>query len=188
MAVKTQKQRGATEILTDDTVHVWLPFVNPSKTIDFRSARSGDAVVLTGLCRAAKAHWGYPAEWLAAWRDDLTITPEYIATGWIGVAEVAGEMVGFYGLKLDRGAWHLEHLWLQPAWIGRGLGRVLFAEAVRAARVCGATELLIKSDPKAEAFYLKMGALRSHVETYFILGKVRRELPHLRYPVVTCPG
>lgn len=167
------------EILTDDTVHVQLRFVNPGKTIDFRLARSGDAEPLTGLCRAAKAHWGYPAEWMAAWRDDLTITPEYLATGWVGMAEIAGETVGFYGLKFDRGAWHLEHLWMQPAWIGRGFGRRLFAEAVRAARERGATELLIKSDPNAEPFYLKMGAIRSHMETYWLLGKVRRDVPHL---------
>jgi GNAT superfamily N-acetyltransferase len=180
-AVKTRNRRGATEILTDDTVRFWLVNVNSDETIAFRSACSGDVESLTGLCRAAKAHWGYPAEWLAAWRDDLTITPEYIATGWVGVAEIAGETVGFYGLKLDQGVWYLEHLWLQPVWMGRGLGRKLFSEAVCAARACGATELRIKSDPNAEAFYLKLGAIRSHVETYWLLGTVRRDLPHLRF-------
>lgn len=155
--------------------------MNPVDSLTFRPAVAADASALTALCRAAKAHWRYPAAWLAAWRDDLRVTPEYIATGWVGVAEVSGETVGFYGLKRAADGWYLEHLWLEPKWIGCGLGRALFFKSAQAARVLGATELLIKADPNAEEFYLKMGAFRTRVETYFLPGGVRRDLPHLRF-------
>lgn len=149
--------------------------------ISFRTAALVEAELLTELCRTAKAYWGYPPEWMRAWRDELRVAPSHIGVGWVGVVEVGGGIVGFYGLKNENGAWHLEHLWLQPEWIGRGLGRVLFDEAVRAARGFGAKELLIKADPNAEAFYLKMGAAHSHVESCLLLEKERRDVPHLKF-------
>ena len=33
-----------------------------------RGARATDARRLSEIARAAKAHWGYPAAWLAGWR------------------------------------------------------------------------------------------------------------------------
>lgn len=149
--------------------------------IIFRTAALAETALLTELCRVAKAYWGYPPEWMEAWRDELKIAPSHIGVGWVGVVEVGGIIAGFYGLKNENDSWHLEHLWLRPEWIGRGLGRALFGEAVRAARGRGAKELLIKSDPNAEAFYLKMGATRTRVESYFLFGLMKRELPHLRF-------
>jgi hypothetical protein len=32
-----------------------------------RLATADDTPGLTAIARAAKAHWGYPAEWLAGW-------------------------------------------------------------------------------------------------------------------------
>jgi GNAT superfamily N-acetyltransferase len=147
----------------------------------FRRAQPQDAVALTQIALAAKQSWGYPDEWMAEWRADLTITPGYIGASPVWVAELEGTAAGFLGLVRTDGHWHLEHLWVRPAWHGRGLGRALFNEAVRQARAVGATELHIKSDPNAEPFYLKMGAVRTGVEVYELLGKFRREVPQLRF-------
>ena len=147
----------------------------------FRRAKPAEAALLTGIAVTAKQSWGYPDEWIAEWRADLTITPGYIGSSPVAVAEVEGAAVGFIGLVHTDGQWDLEHLWVLPAWHGRGLGRALFAEAVRLARAAGATELCIKSDPNAESFYLKMGAVRTGHEVYELLGKIRREVPQLSY-------
>ena len=129
----------------------------------------------------SKQSWGYPDEWLAAWRADLTLSSDYICAQPVWVAEVEGATAGFLGLDRRAGVWHLEHLWLLPAFIGKGVGRLLFAEAVRQARVAGAKELQIKSDPNAEPFYLKMGAVRTGLEVYQLLGKIPREVPQMTY-------
>ncbi len=149
-----------------------------------RRAEAREADALTALCRAAKRHWGYPAEWLAAWTDELRITPAVIAAQWIYVGEEAGRTVGFFGLRRDEvhGAWHLEHLWLDPAHIGRGCGRELFGAAVRLARALGVRELHVKADPNAEGFYLKMGAVRRSQQVYELCG-TRREVPLMVYAV-----
>jgi GNAT superfamily N-acetyltransferase len=147
----------------------------------FRRAQPQEAAALTQIALTAKQSWGYPDEWMAEWRPDLTIAPGYIASSPVWVAEVEGAVVGFLGLVRADGQWWLEHLWVLPVFQGRGLGRALFDEAVRQARAVGATELLIKSDPNAEPFYLKMGAVRTGLEVYDLLGKIRREVPQLSY-------
>ena len=147
----------------------------------FRRALPQEAAVLTHIALTAKQSWGYPAEWMAEWRPDLTIAPGYIAGSPVWVAEAEGAVVGFLGLVRADSQWHLEHLWVRPEFQGRGLGRALFGEAVRQARALGATELRIKSDPNAEPFYLKMGAVRTGLDVYDLLGKIRREVPQLSY-------
>ena len=183
----------------------------------FRRALPQEAAMLTQIALTAKQSWGYPDEWMAEWRPDLTITTGYIASSPVWVVEVehrcrlpfrpaqgpelveglparclsevlraapetpAKEVAGFLGLARMDGQWHLEHLWVLPAFQGCGLGRALFDEAVRQARAVGATELHIKSDPNAEPFYLKMGAVRTGLEVYDLLGNIRREVPQLSY-------
>jgi len=154
----------------------------------FRRAEAADAPRLTAIALAGKQHWGYPDDWLAEWRPDLTITAGYLASQPVRVAELAGKVIGFAGLSMLEGRRHLEHLWLQPGLIGRGYGRALFQEAVRAARAVGDTELRIKADPNAEPFYLKMGAVRVGLDVYYLLGKHRREVPLLRYAFPTEPA
>ena len=147
----------------------------------FRRALPQEAALLTQIALTAKQSWGYPDEWMAEWRADLTVAPGYIASSPVWVVEAGGRVAGFLGLMRVGGQWHLEHLWLLPAFHGRELGRALFDEAVRQARAAGATELRIKSDPNAEPFYLKMGAVRTGLEVYELLGKIRREVPQLSY-------
>jgi GNAT superfamily N-acetyltransferase len=65
--------------------------------------------------------------------------------------------VGFYALKKGDD-YYLDHLWLLPEVIGRGLGRIAFEHAVQLARESGMSSFLIISDFHAEGFYLKMGA------------------------------
>jgi GNAT superfamily N-acetyltransferase len=72
----------------------------------------------------------------------------------------------------------MEHLWLRPAWAGRGIGRSLFEHAVRTARLRGARNVTIESDPHAEGFYLHMGARRVGEVAADVDG-ARRRLPKL---------
>jgi GNAT superfamily N-acetyltransferase len=61
--------------------------------------------------------------------------------------------------------------------MGAGVGRTLLEAANRLARDAGVRELLIESDPQAEAFYLRQGAERIGRRTSPSTG---RELPLLR--------
>lgn len=154
---------------------------NSVKPVEFRHAKTEDATYLTGIAFAGKAYWGYPPEWLELWRHDLVVTPHYIRTEPVSVAECDESIVGFTGLSTGDQGRQIEHLWLQTDSIGCGVGRRLFEEAVHLAREERVTELFVNSDPNAEGFYLKMGAERIGQEVYFLPGGIQREVPRLVY-------
>ncbi len=77
-------------------------------------AQPADAPVLSAIAWAAKAHWGYPAAWLERWRDQLTITPEFIAANETFFARIEQRAGGFHALLATEEAMRLEHLWVLP--------------------------------------------------------------------------
>ncbi len=125
--------------------------------MNLRAARPGEADRLTAIAFAAKRHWGYPEAWIERWREELTITPEYLARNPAFVAEEAGTVVAFASVTLQGPAAVLDHLWVLPVAMKHGLGRALFGQAENAARAAGATLLKVTADPHAEDFYRKMG-------------------------------
>jgi GNAT superfamily N-acetyltransferase len=133
---------------------------NPSD-FEFRRAREGDARELTRLAVAAKGHWGYSAELMQLWLPDLEFTPESIRAHHVIVALRDGEAMGVVAISGAGATVELEGLWIDPSGLGQGLGRALFTRAVAAARARGAATLVIDSDPHAEGFYRRLGAIRT---------------------------
>ncbi|MBI5770367.1 MAG: GNAT family N-acetyltransferase [Verrucomicrobia bacterium] len=123
-----------------------------------RSAETGEAAALTAIAFAAKRHWGYPEAWLERWRDALTITAGQLAAHATFVAaDEGGAALGFALLRREAGESWIEHLWVAPAAMRRGMGRALFERCEEEARKAGATRLKVEADPNAEAFYSRMG-------------------------------
>jgi ribosomal protein S18 acetylase RimI-like enzyme len=127
-----------------------------------RPANRDDAPRLTALAREAKAHWGYPAAWLEAWRDALTITPDYIDRHTVLVASSEsepGSVIGMCALEDHGDHWELAHLWVAPNAHGRGVGRALVKRALAiAARRRPGSVVRVESDPNAAGFYRRLGA------------------------------
>ncbi|MBZ0299010.1 MAG: GNAT family N-acetyltransferase [Anaerolineae bacterium] len=145
-----------------------------------RRACPDEAPLLSDLALRSKAYWGYSAEFIAACRDDLTLSEAFIRETEVFVSEdSAGKIAGFYALdrKAD-GIADLNDLFVDPASIGGGHGRALFEHAIQLARSQGCREMRIDSDPFAEPFYQKMGAERmGEVESTVFPGRM---LPLLR--------
>lgn len=144
----------------------------------FRRANFADTESLTEIAFAAKSHWGYPKSWLEAWREDLTITPEFVARHEVFAAIEQEKPVGFYALVSSDGKTELDHLWVLPERIGKGIGRQLLAHALDRARLLNIATIEIVSDPNAEAFYLKAGATRIGEVLSTVEGQ-QRSLPRL---------
>lgn len=150
-----------------------------------RPARVDEAVALTELAMRSKAHWGYDDAFMAACLDELTIRAEHIPG--VDVAELDDQIVGM--VRLEQGSsgplsgkiGTVEDLFVEPAAIGTGVGRVLFRHAVRRAAAEGVARLSIDADPNAEGFYLSMGAVRvGESPSGSIPGRL---LPHLELSV-----
>jgi len=128
--------------------------------IRIRRARAADAAALTRIAHAAKRHWGYSASLLRRWRADLSVSPETIAAAPVYCAARGAALLGFYALSGRRDRRALEHMWVRPAAMGRGVGRRLFRHLNRLLRRERVARLRIASDPHAEGFYRRMGAVR----------------------------
>jgi GNAT superfamily N-acetyltransferase len=150
-------------------------------------AKPQDADALTEIAHAAKRNWGYPERWIESWRDTLTIRAEFLAANVAWCATEDARPVGFYLLTSERDGLHLDHLWILPDAMGRGIGRALFEHAVEEARILGHRLLQIEADPNAEGFYARMGARRVG-ETITEIEGQRRELPLLVYDLQKTAG
>jgi GNAT superfamily N-acetyltransferase len=128
--------------------------------IRLRAARPGEAALLTELALRSKGYWGYDQAFLDSCRPELTIRPEEVAARCIVVAEAAGRILGFYSVDGRPPAGELGNMWVEPAWIGTGVGRRLWQHAMTTARKAGFVTLRIGADPGAEGFYRAMGAQR----------------------------
>ena len=125
-------------------------------TIAVRRARADEAAALTELVVRAKASWGYDAAFMAACRDELTVTPARIEAWSVWVAEADGQLAGMITLSLDGGA-EVEDFFVEPRFQGRGVGAALMAELLTACRAAGATALEVDADPNAEPIYARLG-------------------------------
>lgn len=126
-----------------------------------RPARPDEAEALTVLALASKAWWGYPPDFMARCRAELTLMRADLEDhrNSYAVAERDGCAVGFYGLaQLSDGEWELEALFVAPEYIGTGIGRTLLRHARDRAARAGAASILIQGDPHAHEFYIAAGA------------------------------
>ena len=142
--------------------------------LEIHPACPDDHADLTAIAQAAKAHWDYPPEWLEAWRSQLTITPEYLRAHHVFVAQGDEGIFGFAALVVEDAHAELDHFWVRPTAMGRGVGRRLFEHVVRQAERLGLAGFEIESDPYAEDFYLHLGAVRTGEVERPVLGEARR--------------
>ena len=143
-------------------------------------AQPSEAATLSAIAWAAKASWDYPSDWMQQWREQLTITPIFIAENETFGAIINRQTVAFHALVQSADVLRLEHLWVSPDWMAQGIGRALFRHAANRATARGALSLTIEADPNAEPFYRRMGAVRSGVIATEIDGR-RRDLPILTF-------
>jgi GNAT superfamily N-acetyltransferase len=126
--------------------------------VTIRRARPDEGPRLKDVAIAAKSHWGYERERVLRWADDGDFSPRALAGTDAFVADVDGRAVGWASLLRKRDGWWLEDLWVEPVWMGRGLGARLFRHAAAHARALGAERLQWEADPNAVPFYERMGA------------------------------
>lgn len=108
-------------------------------------------------------------------RLDTTVAACCFAT----VAQTGARVIGFYTLAGEAPAGVLACLFVEPDHIGGGVGRRLWQHAVDTARTLDFEQLTLDSDPFAEDFYRRMGAVRvGSVPSGSLPGRV---LPQMAY-------
>ena len=127
-----------------------------------RAARSEEAGALSALALRSKAFWGYSPAFMDACRDELTYASSQIESSdyRFSVCEVENRIVGFHGIeRLGDDKFELCALFVEPAFIGKGYGRLLMEGARKIATELGARCLIVQGDPNAENFYKAAGGV-----------------------------
>ncbi|MGB3777021.1 MAG: GNAT family N-acetyltransferase [Tunicatimonas sp.] len=140
-------------------------------------AHPSDHVALTQLTLDSKAHWGYGAAQIEAWREELTITAEQIATGNVYQLRHYEHIVGYYAYRaLADKTVELSNLFVAPTHIGKGVGRTLLHNFLERVATEGFRRITLNADPNAEGFYARHG--------FAVVGQEPSSIPERCLPVM----
>lgn len=126
-----------------------------------RQAYAEEAEKLTELALISKAHWGYPAEWIQKWHDELAVTKEMIENSIAFVAERRrdGQVVGFWCRSVEFSDEPTPgRLFIHPDSMGEGIASMLWQAVKFELLRRGIKSFVIEADPNAVPFYQKIGA------------------------------
>ena len=146
-------------------------------------AQRKHATVISELALRSKAHWGYSLQFIRAVKSELTYSENDVTEYLTYIAKKPGQVAGFYQLvELNSATVEMEALFVDPLFIGKGIGRQLFDHAVNQARELGYQSMSIQSDPNAENFYLRLGCIKEGEKPS--LSIPGRMLPMMRFNLV----
>ncbi len=126
--------------------------------MEIRPARLEETGVLTALCLRSKQSNGYDDAFMAACRDELTVTAADLATGEYWVAE-AGTVCGCACLlaEANSSAGEVHAFFIDPEWKRQGVGRRLWQKLLERAQDRQLATLYLDADPSAVPFYQALG-------------------------------
>jgi len=134
-----------------------------------REAFISDHIELTEIAFLAKQGWDYPAGYIEIWKDELTVTQDYIRENAVFVFEQESQVIGFISLVenkqektvdnvlIETGFW-MDHLFIHPDFQKMGIGKLLTEYLINFCRKSKISSLYIFVDPNAVGFYEKFGA------------------------------
>ena len=123
-----------------------------------RPACEHESTDITELMRKSKAYWGYSAEQICKWHDELTMTVEYIKKHHVCVAVEDSELCGMCSFSsCSQTKVVLDNLFVEPSRIGSGVGSALLEYCIDFAVKSSASSIVLNADPNAQDFYLHHG-------------------------------
>lgn len=156
-----------------------------------RPANNDEANILTKISFESKGYWNYPEEYFEIWKNELTISSDYIEKNKVFVFQLEDSIIGYYsivelkedieisGINIGKGYW-LEHMFIEPLRIKNGIGSKMFHHLNDWCSEAGVNEVGILADPNSKGFYEKMGCI--YVREYPSTIK-NRTTPYLRFKV-----
>ncbi len=136
-----------------------------------------DANELTDLTIRSKDHWNYGAKQIEEWKDDLTITPQYIDENQVFKLIISNELVGFYAFQPENETLvKLNFLFVEPKFIGKGYGKLLMNDFLDRIRKLDYKKVTLDSDPNAVVFYMRIG--------FSVIGQLKTKVKDRFLPIM----
>ncbi len=133
-----------------------------------------DADTLTALTLRSKLYWGYSDNQIESWKDDLTISSDYVSNNQVYKLVADDKLVGFYAFLPETNTKVvLNFLFVAPEFIGKGFGKILMNDFLERIKKLHYKKVTLVADPNAEAFYKSAGfnvteKLESSIEGRFL--------------------
>lgn len=122
------------------------------------SASPKDTKLLAILEIRSESYWGYGSDFMDKFKKIYLITEEFISNNPTYILMDDETIIGFYGLLLNDDEVSLEYLFIEPMYIGKGYGKMLWNHALEECKKLGVKEFTIITSPDARGFYLGLGA------------------------------
>jgi len=116
-----------------------------------------DLAAVTAVYRSASLSNAGDRDNMLAHPEYLIMGPEGLTEGRTHVAEEGGAVVGFATWAAADGVVELEDLFVDPAWMRRGIATALVSRVVDVLRGQGAERLEVTANPHALGFYRAVG-------------------------------
>ena len=107
----------------------------------------------------SRSLWDYEKEYFQESISLIHINQEWLVRNIGFTIKNDSKILGFIGLQEKSGEHWLEHLWIDPQSINRGLGREAIEFVVGLLKIQKIPRIFIFPEPLAESFYLKVGAI-----------------------------
>lgn len=147
--------------------------------INIRCANPTDSKSLTELAIRSEAYWGYDDNFMDNFKAIYKVSEEFIINNPTYIMEKEGEVIGFYGILIEEPQRSLEYFFIEPKFIGKGYGKLLWNHVIKSCNTLNIKEFIIVTSPQAQAFYAKLGAkLQGEVESLVAKGRM---IPQLIY-------
>ncbi|MGH4120373.1 GNAT family N-acetyltransferase [Clostridium sp.] len=147
--------------------------------MNIRSAEVDECEILTKIAIESESYWNYDSEHIEKFKSFYRVTEKFISNNLTFVIEKDGNIVGFYGFIIENNEPSLEYLYIDPQYINKGYGRLLWKHMVENCKKNNIKEFSIVTSPQAKEFYTKMGAIQvGEIES---LVKRGRKIPLLTY-------
>jgi GNAT superfamily N-acetyltransferase len=125
--------------------------------VSIRPARPEDEDRLREIAGASKSYWGYEPERVNQWAAGIDLFLEGPRSRELYVAEAAGRAIAWAALIPKGDVVWLEDMWVEPDWIGKGVGSLLFGHCRECATALGGTSMEWEAEPNAVGFYERVG-------------------------------
>ncbi|WP_069997857.1 GNAT family N-acetyltransferase [Cellulosilyticum sp. I15G10I2] len=144
-------------------------------------AEPKDALILTKIAIRSEAYWGYNFQFMKKFKSVYKISEDYIEKNSTYIIIDKDIIVGFYGLLINEREISLEYLFIEPQYIGKGYGKMLWNHMISECKVLNIKEFALVTSQQAKEFYIKLGAKTcGEVDSLVIKG---RKVPKLIYRV-----
>lgn len=130
----------------------------PPPKLTIVPAREASLKEVNALVARSKAYWNWPHEYLSRAIPLHKVTPAYLDHNrCFEIVTNGKELVAFFSVSDSGARVIVDNLWVEPLYIGRGIGRAAMLFIFDLARASRWQHLWVLPDPPAEGFYRALG-------------------------------